>query len=175
MTLRRSILGLVGLSALLGACQIQPGEYRVYRIANEDSEQSNGCFPSTPGPDVTGDSTTVRVGQTFGIFAADPDTYFLDFEALSLAGVRDGKDYAFNGETVDVMVFGPNNDSTQTVTSILDVDLTISGRQLEGTSVLEVTSECVGMSCPTPANTVCTTTTSFQGSEVKDVELEHSI
>lgn len=179
MTLRNSCLGLVGFAALLASCQIKPGEYRVYRVANEDTVESTGCYPIDPGPAITGDSTTVRVGQTFGIYAADEETYFLDFEMASLAGTRDGKDYSFNGETVDVEILvDPTNqmESTVTSTSILDVDVTIEGKKISGTSVLEVTVNCSGgTSCPDPANTVCTRTTTFQGSEVKDVELEHGV
>ncbi|MEM9461997.1 MAG: hypothetical protein AAGF11_48005 [Myxococcota bacterium] len=179
MLLRKSCMGLVGLTALVASCQIKPGEYRVYRVANEDTVESTGCYPSDPGEDITGDSTTVRVGQTFGIFAADSDVYFLDFEMASLAGSRDGKDYSFSGETVDVMILpdpAGGAESRFTSTSILDVNLTIDGKKISGTSVLEVTTSCTGgAQCPDPANTTCTTTTNFQGSEVKDVELEHGV
>jgi len=174
MNLRTSLsMAVLGLATLAASCQVKPGEYRVYRVANQDTEESNGCYPSPPDIDVTGDSTTVRVGQTFAVFAADSETYFLDFENLSLAGNRDGNAYSFNGETVDVTLQG---DSTITMTSILDIDLTIEGRKITGTSTLDVSSTCTGgMACPDPANTQCITTTKFDGSEMKDVELEHGV
>jgi len=174
MKMRTTSMMVLGLCTLAAACQIKPGEYRVYRVANEDTIESSGCYPSAPGVDITGDMTTVRAGQTFAIYAADSETYFLDFEMISLAGTRDATDYTFDGETVDVTTIGP--DSVQTLTSIVDVDLTIEGKKISGTSVLEVTSSCTGgMSCPTPATSVCTTTTNFEGSELKDVELEHGV
>ena len=168
------MMAALGLTTLVASsCQVKPGEYRIYRVANEDTVESTGCYPSPPGPEITGDSTTVRAGQTFAIFAADADTYFLDFDMLSLVGTRDGADYSFNGETVDVELLG---DSTLTTTSILDIDVNITGRKVTGTSVLEVTNSCTGgMNCPMPAMTVCTTTTEFQGSEIKGVELEHGV
>ena len=167
---------MLGLVTLAASCQIMPGQYRVYRIANEETDSSGGCFPSTPGVDITGDSTTVRAGQTFAVYAADAETYFLDFEGFSLAGVRDGGDYSFTGEIVDVMLLGPMQDSTQTVTTVYDVDLTIAGKKITGSTVEEVRSECSGgMSCPNPASMVCTRTTEFQGAEIKGVELEHGV
>ena len=172
MALHRSWMVAMGLCTLLASCQVKPGEYRVYRVANEETMESNGCYPSPPGQDITGDSTTVRAGQTFAIYAADADTYFLDFEMISLVGIRDANEYSFHGETVDVSTqAGP----TVTTTTIADVDVTIEGKTISGVSTVEITTNCSGMGCPDPANSVCTRTTEFQGSELKDVELQHGI
>lgn len=175
-TLRRMKRRLVFLAgagvALMGASCMTPGQYHVFRVASTTAEQSAGCFPGGPGPDLENDSSTLRTGQTFAIYAADNETVFLDFETFSLAGTKDGSDYAFSGESVDVSTQG---DITITVTSVTTVDAEIKGNKISGTSTLDVTSTCVGASCPGSATSQCISTVSFQGAKVKGVDLEHTI
>lgn len=159
--------------ALMSASCMTPGQYHVFRVASSSAEQSSGCYPVAPGPDITGDSSTLRTGQTFAIYAADNETVFLDFETFSLAGTKDGSDLSFSGENIDVSLQG---DSTVTVTSITTVDMEVSGNKVTGTSTLDVTSTCTGgTSCPTPASSQCISTVQFQGAKIKGVDLEHPI
>lgn len=158
----------------MSASCITPGQYRIYRIATADAEESTGCYPSAPGVDITGDSTTFRTGQTFAIYAADSDVFFLDLEDFSLEGSKDGSDYKFTGESVDVMNLG--GDSILTLTTSVVINVEIEGKKVRGTSTYDVRQSCSGgMNCPSPSSTQCITTQSFLGSEVKDVELEHPI
>ncbi len=150
-----------------------PGQYHVYRVASTTAELSAGCYPSAPGIDITGDSSTLRSGQTFAIYAADQDTFFLDFETYSLAGTKDGSDYTFTGENIDAMTVG---DSTLTVTTITTVEAEIKGKKISGTSTVDTSSRCSGgMSCPNPSTTQCVATVAFQGAKVNGVDLEHPI
>jgi len=159
--------------ALMGASCMTPGQYHVFRVASSSAENSPGCYQSAPGPDITDDSSTLRTGQTFAIYAADSETFFLDFDTFSLAGTKDGSDYTFTGESVDVSLVG---DSTLRVTSITTLTAEIKGNKISGTSTLDVTSSCTGgMSCPNPATSQCITTVDFAGAKVKDVDLEHTI
>lgn len=172
MKLRTTLCVAAALSAMTASC-LAPGQYRIYRVAAAVAEQSTGCFPSSPGPDITGDSSTFRSGQTFAIYAADSDVFFMDLEALTLEGTKDGSDLSFHGESVDVQNLG--GDTTLTVTTVMDVNVEIEGKKISGSSTLDVTQSCSGMNCPMPANSQCITTQSFRGSEVKDVELEHQV
>lgn len=158
---------------LTGVSCMTPGQYHVFRVASSSAEQSSGCFPVAPGPDITGDSSTLRTGQTFAVYAADSETFFLDFDTFSLVGTKDGSDYTFSGESVDVSVPG---DSTVTVTTVTTVEAEIKGNKITGTSVIDVTQSCTGgTSCPSPASSQCITTVQFQGAKLKDVDLEHPI
>jgi hypothetical protein len=157
---------------LMSATCMTPGQYHVFRVASSRAERSPGCYPSPPGPDITGDSSTLRSGQTFAIYAADSETFFLDFDTFSLAGTKDGSDYTFTGQEVDISTAG---DSTVTVTSITTVEAEIKGNKISGTSTLDVTQSCVGGSCPNPANSQCITSVEFQGAKVKGVDLERTI
>ncbi len=172
MKLRTTLCLGAGLAAMTATC-MAPGQYRVYRVASTTAGLTMGCYPSAPGVDITGDSSTLRTGQTFAVYAADRDTFFLDFETFSLAGTKDGSDYAFTGEDVDVMTVG---DSTVTVTTITSINAEIKGKKISGTSVVDTISHCSGgTSCPNPSSSQCITTVAFQGAEVKDVDLEHAI
>lgn len=171
--MKRATLCLgAGLAAMTLSC-MSPGQYHVFRVASSSAELSTGCFPSAPGPDITGDSSTLRTGQTFAIYAADSETFFLDFDMFSLAGTKDGSDYTFTGESVDVMTVA---DSTITTTSVTTIDAEIKGAKISGTSVVDVTSNCSGgMGCPMPPSSHCVTTVEFKGAKVKGVDLEHAI
>jgi hypothetical protein len=172
MTLRTALCFGAGLAAMTASC-MTPGQYHVFRVASSSADQSAGCFGGSPGPDITGDSSTLRTGQTFAIYAADSETFFMDFDTYSLTGSKDGSDYTFTGQTVDVQTVV---DSTVTLTSVTTIEAEIKGNKISGTSTVDVTSNCSGgMNCPNPASTQCTTTVDFQGAKVKGVDLEHAI
>jgi hypothetical protein len=172
MKLRTALCFGAGLAAMTASC-MTPGQYHIFRVASSSADQSSGCYGGSPGPDITGDSSTLRTGQTFAIYAADSETFFMDFDTYSLTGSKDGSDYTFTGQTVDVQTVV---DSTVTLTSVTTISAEIHGNKISGTSTVDVTSNCVGgMSCPDPASTQCVTTVDFQGAKVKGVDLEHAI
>jgi hypothetical protein len=151
-----------------------PGQYRIYRVAQSKTVSSPGCYPDGIPESEAQDTTTFRTGATFAIFAADTKVYFLDMGsgegAMTIEGERDGRDYSFSGTDVDVE---PSSDNTITTTLTVTVDATIKGKKITGTSVTDTRSTCTGQNCPN--GTMCTTTTDFEGSEMKDVELEHPV
>ena len=172
MKLRTSLCLGAGLAAMTATC-MTPGQYRIYRVAAAEAEQSTGCFPSPPGPDVTGDSSSFRTGQTFAVYAADSDLFFMDIGEFTLEGTKDGSDFAFKGESVDVQDLG--GDTTLTTTTVMTVDISIEGKKVSGSSTLEVTNNCLGPACPMPATSQSITTQTLRGAEVQAAELEHPI
>ncbi|MCX4240663.1 hypothetical protein [Paraliomyxa miuraensis] len=169
---RRSLCLVAGLSAMTATC-MTPGQYKIYRVAQAEADQSSGCYPSDPGVDVTGDSTTFRTGLTFAIFAADSDTFFMDIAGVSLEGTQNGSEYSFKGNSVDVMTIAA--DTTLTVTTDTVVDVEIKGAKISGSAETTITQECSGPGCPMPANSQCITTQDFLGAEVKGAELEYPL
>jgi hypothetical protein len=160
-------VALLTVSTSLGC--ITPGTYRIYRVAQSSTESSAGCFPGGPPADSAGDSSTFKSGMTFAIYAHDSDTFFLDLADESLQGKKDG-DYTFEGTSIDVT---PDPDATTRVLHNGKVKLDISGRKISGTTTVEDSMSCTGANCP--AAFQCITTTKFEGSEIKDVDLEHPV
>jgi hypothetical protein len=165
MTNRRALKPALIVTAsllTLGLSCIMPGQYRVYRVANSTTVYSPGC-PDLPDLQ---DTTTFRSGQTFAIFAADTKVYFLDIGAgegsVTVEGSREGRDYTFEGVDRNV-----DSDGNATIHS-LTVELSIKGRKVEGTSTTEDQ-----VTAPDPY--LCIKETDFEGSEMKDVELEHPV
>lgn len=162
-----------GLMASLSACQVKPGDYRIYKITNLPTIESADC----PGdPDIR-DVSTFYGASSFAIFATDPETYFLEFDpgigaTTLLEGTRDGGDYTFLGDSTSV----EDLSDTAIVTDVVDVDvnLTIKGHQISGTVTTFTSTTCNG-DCGMFENTTCTRTTEFIGSEIKDVELERPV
>ena len=76
---------------LLAACS--PAPYQVYQIAATAGDQSASCFVDSEIPDdVASDSSSFRTGDTFVIFTAPNDDYYLQLSTgASLPGTRDGK------------------------------------------------------------------------------------
>ncbi len=162
MNLRSSLLALSMLVGL-GGCSIQPGQYVIIRLANAETTESASCYDNMVPDNIKDDRTTLSVASSVAIFAADPETYFLELDAISIEGSRDGKDYSFAGETVDVEM-----DATSTVVD--DVQLTIDNKSVTGTWIN--TYSCNGSNC---GITSCVRTTNFVGTIVKGVELEHGV
>lgn len=161
-----------GLMAPLSACQVKPGEYRVYKIA---------MLPPTAGADCGFDVdprnyTTFFSTQTIQLFATDGDDYFLEWsDGMNNAvvyGTRSGADYTFEG--VEESVLTPTNNTTITETTSLTVALSIQGHKIDGEFVVFNRSVCGG-NCDAFNNTQCTLTGSFVGSELKDVEFERGV
>lgn len=163
MNLRSSLLALSMLVGL-GGCSIQPGHYVIIRLANAETTLSASCYADNKVPDnIRDDRTNLATGASVAIFAADSETYFLELADISIEGTREGKDYTFLGEEVDV-----EEDSTTTVK--WDVQATIDNKSVTGTLIS--TTTCTGDACGINS---CAVTTNFVGTVVKGVELEHGI
>lgn len=161
-----------GLMAPLSACQVKPGEYRVYKIAMLPATLGADC-----GVDVDPrDYTTFFGAGTIQLFATDADDYFLEWSdgtnTAVVVGTRSGTDYTFAGD--EVIVEDPSDDTTINETRTLDIVLSIQGYKISGDFVSFTSSICGG-DCDAFTNTQCTITGSFVGSEIKDVEFERGV
>ncbi|PCC72871.1 hypothetical protein SAMN02745121_01989 [Nannocystis exedens] len=157
-----------GLMATLSACQVKPGEYRIYKITALPTQMGADC-----GVDIDPrDSTTFFGASTIQIFATDADDYFLEYGEDVLIGSRSGTDYTFAGD--EVAVEDPIDGTTVTTQHTLDVAISIKGYKITGEFV-DFTSTTCGGNCDGIPTTQCTITGSFFGTEIKDVELERGV
>lgn len=161
-------LAVAGLASSLSSCTPAPGQYRIYKVTSLPARPQADC-----GYEIDlRDSTTFFSAATIAIFATDGDDFFIEYGDKVLTGSRDGKDYTFEG--VSVQVDDPIDGTTITTTSQWVVDLTIDGRKINGTLTTFDSSICSG-TCDAFDNTQCTVVGDFFGTELKDVELEHQI
>ena len=161
----------VALALSLSGCTIGPGDYVVIRIA-ATTGKSTSCYPDgIVPPDEAMDMTDIRGGASLVIFASDKESYWLEFGNASFPGSRDGKEYTFTGEDVDVDDNGMGPFRTRA--TLHDMQLTIAGSSVEGKYTIEATCTASDMSnCPIPS---CVTTTDFVGTVVRGVDLEYAI
>ena len=165
------IIATLALATSLSGCTIGPGDYVVIRIA-ATTGQSTSCYPDgIVPPDEAMDRTDIRGGANLVIFASDKESYWLEFGNASFPGTRDGKDYSFSGEDVDVDDNGMGPIRTRVV--LHDMQLTIAGSSVEGTYTIEARCTADDMdNCPIPS---CVTTTDFVGTIVRGVDLEYDL
>ncbi|MCY0993891.1 hypothetical protein OV203_42525 [Nannocystis sp. ILAH1] len=163
-----SAVAALGFMASLSACQVKPGEYRIYKITSLPVQEGADCGTN---PDLR-DSTTFFTAGTLQIFATDADDFFLEYGEDVLIGSRSGTDYTFEGD--DVQVDDPGENTTTTTTRSLDVAISIKGYKITGDFVL-FTSQSCGGDCDGFPSYQCTVTGSFFGAEIKDVELERGV
>ncbi|HEY8379282.1 MAG TPA: hypothetical protein VIK91_22465 [Nannocystis sp.] len=154
-----------GLMASLSACQVKPGEYRIFKITYLDPVFGPDC-----GPIDLRDKSTFHHAETVAIFATDPETYYLEFRDDVLLGTRDGSEYSFLGESIEV------EGDTTLVTALrtLQVDFTLKGRKVTGNYRHFEATQCAGNCDGVPVGQ-CTITAEFYGTEIKDVELERDV
>ena len=166
MNLRSSLLAISTLLGL-GGCAPQPGEYVVIRLANATVTESSSCYPDNMFPEFSQDDrNTFTAGSTVALFAVDADTYIAELDnGAGIEGTRDGKDYSFSGEVVDVQ-------ETQTSTRELVVEFTMDNKYVSGRSVTTDTVTCTGDPCQPYS---CKTTVDFVGSVLKGVDIERAI
>ncbi|MEZ4383224.1 MAG: hypothetical protein R3A79_17990 [Nannocystaceae bacterium] len=171
MNLRSTLLAL-GMLVGIGGCQVHPGQYVIIRVANADLQRSDSCYFDNMVPDsIRDDRTDFRTGSSLAVFAADSETYFIEYDfngtPVSIEGTRDGGDYSFAGEDVNV-------EQEYTVTQIVEVDMTIKNKTVIGTTV--ATRQCSGNGCEGASEVPsCVETIDFVGTIVSDVELEHGV
>ncbi len=174
-TITTALTCLIG-ATLLSSC-LMPGKYRLYRVANSKTESSPSCYGGMIPPSIAQDTDSFKTGSTFAIFAADSDVFYLDVADQTVQGEKKKLgEYEFAGTSVDVEPSGdPNVQATTTTTTKLTIKLEKSGRKVSGKSTLDVNVVCVGGDCPMGINSQCTQNTSFEGAEMQDVDLEHSV
>lgn len=158
----------VGLLTSLGACQVKPGDYRIYKITFLPATYQADCGVY-PDPR---DYTTFFGASTIGLFATDTNEFFLEYDVDVITGVRSGTDYTFEAD--EVIVDDPSDNTTVTRTRALDVALSIKGYKLTGEFV-SFTSEICGGACQGYNNVQCTMSGTFVGTEIKDVEFERGV
>ena len=162
-------LTIAGVAAsTLSACAVQPGDYRIFRVSALAPIIGADCQAQ---PDAR-DTSTFFGASTIALFASDADSYFLENGMDVLTGTRDGADYSFEGQSVNVEDVA--DIATTTDTRTVQIALTIKGKEIAGTMVTVQTFTCSG-DCMNIENTSCTTTINFFGSEVNGAELEHPI
>jgi hypothetical protein len=157
----------------VSACEgIQPGDYRVYRVAFERSVRSEGCPGGQSPPD---DTSTELTPGTWIIYMGPDELPYLDIGNTTLRGEGSGDELTFDGRRVDVTVNDDGMGNTQTITTthITHVTLTVDGASVQGTMQETDDQQCSGSGCPEPTN--CTITRDLVGSEVEDVELQHEV
>lgn len=174
--MRTCITRILAATVVMGlglACQPKPGDYRVYKITQLTPQQDDGC-PGGLLPEPGDDSTFFSV-STLAVFASDVDSFFLEFLGTAVTGTRDGADYTFSGDLVDVNEVTDNTNTRLTRT--LDVTLTIKGKQISGSYVEVEKLVCEGDSnvCMAIDGYTCTRTNNFFGSEINDIELEYGV
>jgi hypothetical protein len=173
-------LVLVGGAALLlftSACGgFGPGDYRVYRIAYQQTQQSEDCFATGMIPvDEQDDSSSLFTSGTFILYVGADETPYLDTGAITLAGTENGDDYSFNGANVDVTYDGTMDETRNETRNEMSIDLTIDGETMSGEVRERIQQSCQGPACPDPPSSSCTQVTPFIGGLVEDVELQHEV
>lgn len=173
---RLAALGAVFAFATTACGGFGPGDYRVYRIAFQQTDPSPDCFGTGMVPiDVQDDSTNQFQSGTFTVFIGADDAAYLDTGTIVLRGVEQGDGYVFDGTRTDVNTDGndPATETTNTVTT--NVIFNLEDLVVEGTYTETTSFSCTGPACPDPASNTCTLTTPFVGGEVEDVDIEHEV
>jgi hypothetical protein len=177
--LKRSLFLAVGAASWLSmtACGgFGPGDYRVYRIAFQQTEQAEDCFATGMIPvDQQDDSSSLFTSGTFVLYVGADETPYLDTGAVTLAGSENGDDYTFAGANVDVSFQGDMQEIRIETRSEMNITLTLDGDVIQGTVQEKTQQSCQGATCPDPPSSSCTQTTPFVGGLVEDVELQHEV
>lgn len=152
----------------------------VYRLSVGAMSMSAGCFEDGEIPiDVKNDNSDVGAPLTVILHVGPDETYFLDMGETSYAGSAIEGGYRFTGQTIDVnletggdMMMDTKKEESEVVTTI---EFMVDGSSAQGTITMQETYRCTGDACPELSQRTCNKSGSFVGSEVEDVELEHTI
>ncbi|HZF49374.1 MAG TPA: hypothetical protein VE093_12030 [Polyangiaceae bacterium] len=198
-TLRRVSALLVLGAAGLGCGGLGPGDYVFYRVAfSQQQKKSPGCFIENSVPaDEKFDKTSFRASSLFLIYGATEEQenkLYLDMgavmvdddgmagddegRAITVEGYEEAGLFTFTGSSTDVDFTEINGggDKHTTTTKVL-VELTMDGSSMVGSVEATRKQSCSGSTCdltlPDPRS--CTTTSTFVGTEIDDVELHHTV
>lgn len=166
------------LLTIASSCTIQPGDYRVYRVAVNGVQL--GC--QYKNPDDFEDDNYFDAA-ILAIYAADKNTYFLEDGADSFAGSRSGKDYSFVGEYLHQARYDENQGFSrdfqiqETLNTVYQFE--ISGKEIYGTVTKQYASGCSGSEDDCDSiqiyDRVCTDVLEIFGSEVEDSDIEYAL
>ena len=165
-TIAMGVAVIPAATLLFAGCGLGAGDYRLYRIASEETGAEGALCDGDPN-----DSTTLLGGSTIMLFfVEDGDVVpYLDTGAFVLEGTEGDESYEFSGTTIDVEDFG---DGEITTTVDVSVSLTLDGDLASGTVVVDTTASCSG-DCGGFDEESCRQTASFHGVEIEEsVELQ---
>ncbi len=174
-----TLILILGLSS--SACSgLSPGDYVVYRLSVSTLSYTAGCFEDGEIPiDLKSDVSDVGVPATVVLHAGPDETFYLDMGSVTYKGTATGKGFRFTGESVDVnletggpMMMDAKKEEVRTTTTI---EFEVDGASVQGTIAEQIEYRCTGDACPEISQRTCKRNGSFVGSEVEDVELEHTI
>lgn len=183
MTHRSKLATLGMLVGLLStACNVKPGDYRIYRVAFQQEELEANCYAAGFDPNTVEDLSSLFDAATIAVFASDNDTYFLEFGADTLTGSRSGNDYSFAGDKVDVEIVNPDPRVKVTTTTHIETDISLKGKELFGAYTRTISTVCSdgkepGDNCGSAGFgfSQCTAHGQYFGSWVKDADLDYGI
>jgi hypothetical protein len=177
MTRTSWILGTLAFTLtapLVGCGGIEPGDYVVYRVATSSGKLSGDC--ANNDLDTKSDSTTLLGPGTWVLYAGLEETFYLDVGGSTLEGTAADDVYTFAGKQTDIEYSLPNGGGDKTTsTKTTSVEVTIDGAAVTGTYADKLALKCVGAGCGGLVDYTCTTTQSFVGTEVEDVELDYGL
>jgi len=105
---RFSALGVLlgsALSLTAAGCGggIENGDYLLLRVAFSDLKEDASCYANDEIPkEIKNDTTSFRSGSTFVLYRGPEEAYYLDLEEVVMEGTREGDNFTFEGESVDV-------------------------------------------------------------------------
>jgi hypothetical protein len=181
--LRRASALLVLGAAGLGCGGLGPGDYAFFRVAfSEQEKKSSGCFGTGGIPaNEKSDKTNFRKSSLFivyGVTEEAEDKLYLDMGETTVEGYEEAGLFTFTGSSTDVDFTEINGGGDKHTTAFkLVVELTIDGSSMVGSAEATQKQSCSGSTCDLtlPAPISCTTTSTFVGTEIEDVELHHDI
>lgn len=163
------------ICAIAGCTTVGQGDYNVYRIGFAESSSSADCFGEFgEDPNTELDETNLLNSGAFALYRV-ADVYYLDQGNQALSGTKNGSEFRFNGETIDIDFFGGDDENREEDAINATITFTVSGKSIVGRQTVERTSTCTGPGCDDSLNSSCTTTSDFFGSEVKDVDLNWNL
>jgi hypothetical protein len=153
------------LLSMAGCGGFSPGDHVFYRLALEATKETDGCFQNEMIPDNQKDDTTsVRSGATFILYATGDDELALDTGLIVLGGKPTDAGYEFSGTTENVdYPLGDVADIKLTTTRKTTVDMTVEGATVDGTMKTVTDTKCEGAGCSGDDASTCTRTNEFRG------------
>ncbi|MFT6232961.1 MAG: hypothetical protein ACJAZO_003479 [Myxococcota bacterium] len=143
----------------------------MYRIGYAESSASADCFGEFgEDPNLALDETNILSPAAFAVYRV-ADVYYLDFGNRAISGTKDGNEFRFNGEDLNIDFFGGSSENRLEDRDELTITFTVNGASIIGREVIETSTTCTGADCDPSQTLSCTETSNFFGSEVKDVDL----
>lgn len=99
------LTALAALAAANGCASddLGTGDYMVFRVAFSNATPGASCYVDGEIPmSIVEDSTSLRSGGTFIMYAAEEGGLYLDTGSMVLEGEKDGDVYEFDGKEIDV-------------------------------------------------------------------------